>query len=69
MAKINLSEKEGVMIIKLASKIIRALEEDLKEETRNKTLRKSEDVEEGFDERDFDDKSTDGYVNASGGYE
>ena len=60
MAKISLSEKEGVMIIKLASKIITALEDDLKEKQRNETLRKSEDV---------DDESTDGYVNASGGYE
>ena len=60
MAKISLSEKEGVMIIKLASKIITALEEDLKEKRRNETLRKSEDV---------DEESTDGYVNASGGYE
>tara|TARA_R100000353_G_scaffold36653_2_gene29232 strand:+ start:1011 stop:1193 length:183 start_codon:yes stop_codon:yes gene_type:complete len=60
MAKISLSEKEGVMIIKLASKIITALEEDLKEKRRNQTLRKSEEV---------DDESTDGYVNASGGYE
>ena len=34
MAKISLSEKEGVMIIKLASKIITALEEDLKEKQR-----------------------------------
>ena len=60
MAKISLSEKEGVMIIKLASKIITALEEDLKEKRRNQTLRKSEDV---------DEETTDGYVNASGGYE
>ena len=57
MAKISLSEKEGVMIIKLASKIITALEEDLKEKRRNQTLRKSEDV---------DDESTEGYVNQSG---
>jgi hypothetical protein len=60
MAKISLSEKEGVMIIKLASKIITALEEDLKEKRRNQTLRKSEDV---------DDESTEGYVNQSGSYE
>ena len=69
MAKISLSEKEGVMIIKLASKIITALEDDLKEKRRNQTLRKSEDVEDGFDERDFDDESTEGYVNQSGSYE
>ena len=69
MAKISLSEKEGVMIIKLASKIITALEDDLKEKRRNQTLRKSEDVEEGFDKRDFDDESTEGYVNKSGSYE
>tara|TARA_R100001510_G_C7656090_1_gene215721 strand:+ start:264 stop:443 length:180 start_codon:yes stop_codon:yes gene_type:complete len=59
MAKINLSEKEGVMIIKLATKIIKALEENLKEERRTKTIRKSEDVND----------NTEGYVNASGGYE
>ena len=69
MAKISLSEKEGVMIIKLASKIITALEDDLKEKRRNQTLRKSEDVEDGFDERDFDNESTEGYVNQSGSYE
>ena len=60
MAKISLSEKEGVMIIKLASKIITALEEDLKEKRRNKTLRKSEEI---------DEESTEGYVNQSGSYE
>tara|TARA_R100000664_G_C2759806_1_gene150003 strand:+ start:1141 stop:1320 length:180 start_codon:yes stop_codon:yes gene_type:complete len=59
MAKISLSEKEGVMIIKLATKIIKALEENLKEERRTKTIRKSEDVND----------NTEGYVNASGGYE
>jgi uncharacterized protein (DUF305 family) len=60
MAKISLSEKEGVMIIKLASKIIKALEEDIKEEKRKETIRKSEDV---------DDATYSGYVNKSGAWE
>tara|TARA_R100000234_G_scaffold95128_1_gene63405 strand:- start:496 stop:684 length:189 start_codon:yes stop_codon:yes gene_type:complete len=62
MAKISLSEKEGVMIIKLASKIITALEEDLKEKQRKETIRKSEEVEDGTD-------AYKGYVNKSGSFE
>jgi hypothetical protein len=62
MAKISLSEKEGVMIIKLASKIITALEEDLKEKRRKETIRKSEEVEDGTDVYK-------GYVNKSGSFE
>jgi len=55
VAKINLSKKEGVIIIKLAQEIIKALEE----EKRLKTIRKSEDEHD----------NTAGYVNRSGGYE
>tara|TARA_B100001250_G_scaffold387371_1_gene384693 strand:+ start:1602 stop:1769 length:168 start_codon:yes stop_codon:yes gene_type:complete len=55
VAKINLSKKEGVIIIKLAQEIIKALEE----EKQLKTIRKSED----------DHDNTAGYVNRSGGYE
>ena len=54
MAKINLSKEEGVVIIKLAQEIIKALEE----EKRLKTIRRSEDKHDNT-----------GYVNGSGGYE
>lgn len=54
MAKINLSKKEGVIIIKLAQQIIKALEE----EKHLKTIRKSEDKHDNT-----------GYVNGSGAYE
>lgn len=54
MAKINLSREEGVIIIKLAQEIIKALEE----EKQLKTIRKSED--------DHDNTE---YINGSQGYE
>ncbi len=54
MAKINLSKKEGVIIIKLAQQIIKALEK----EKHLKTIRKSEDNHDNT-----------GYINGSGGYE
>jgi len=55
---IEMNKDEATIIIKLAQKIITALEEELKEK-HNKQIRKSEDSED----------STDGYVNQSGSYE
>ena len=53
-----MNKDEATIIIKLAQKIITALEDELKEK-HNKQIRESEDSKDG----------TDGYVNQSGGYE
>jgi hypothetical protein len=55
---IEMNKDEATIIIKLAQKIITALEEELKEK-HNKQIRKSEDNED----------TTEGYVNQSGSYE
>ena len=55
---IEMNKDEATIIIKLAQKIITALEDELKEK-HNKQIRKSEDKED----------TTDGYVNQSGSYE
>ena len=55
---IEMNKDEATIIIKLAQKIIVALEDELKQK-QNKQIRKSEDSED----------NTDGYVNQSGSYE
>ena len=55
---IEMNKDEATVIIKLAQKIITALEEELKDK-HNKQIRKSEDSID----------STEGYVNGSGSYE
>jgi hypothetical protein len=55
---IEMNKDEATIIIKLAQKIITALEDELKQK-HNKQIRKSEDSED----------TTDGYVNQSGSYE
>tara|TARA_R100000654_G_scaffold68773_1_gene97962 strand:- start:18244 stop:18417 length:174 start_codon:yes stop_codon:yes gene_type:complete len=55
---IEMNKDEATMIIKLAQKIITALEEELKNK-HNKQIRESEDSVD----------STEGYVNGSGSYE
>lgn len=55
---IEMNKDEATIIIKLAQKIITALEEELKQK-HNKQIRKSEDNED----------TTEGYVNQSGSYE
>lgn len=55
---IEMNKDEATTIIKLAQKIITALEEELKQK-HNKQIRESEDNED----------STEGYVNQSGSYE
>tara|TARA_R100001510_G_scaffold18041_4_gene15438 strand:+ start:9686 stop:9859 length:174 start_codon:yes stop_codon:yes gene_type:complete len=55
---IEMNKDEATLIIKLAQKIITALEEELKEK-HNKQIRESEDSVD----------TTEGYVNQSGSYE
>ena len=55
---IEMNKDEATVIIKLAQKIITALEKELKDK-HNKQIRKSEDSID----------STEGYVNGSGSYE
>tara|TARA_Y100001938_G_scaffold150004_1_gene239157 strand:- start:17193 stop:17366 length:174 start_codon:yes stop_codon:yes gene_type:complete len=55
---IEMNKDEATIIIKLAQKIITALEEELKNK-HNKQIRESEDSVD----------STEGYVNGSGSYE
>ena len=55
---IEMNKDEATVIIKLAQKIITALEDELKEK-HNKQIRESEDSED----------TTEGYVNQSGSYE
>ena len=55
---IEMNKDEATIIIKLAQKIITALEKELKQK-HNKQIRESEDSED----------STEGYVNQSGSYE
>jgi len=55
---IEMNKDEATIIIKLAQKIITALEDELKQK-HNKQIRESEDSED----------TTEGYVNQSGSYE
>ncbi len=55
---IEMNKDEATIIIKLAQKIITALEDELKQK-HNKQIRESEDNKDG----------TEGYVNQSGSYE
>ena len=55
---IEMNKDEATVIIKLAQKIITALEDELKQK-HNKQIRESEDKED----------TTEGYVNQSGSYE
>jgi len=55
---IEMNKDEATIIIKLAQKIIKALEDELKQK-HNKQIRESEDNVD----------STEGYVNQSGSYE
>tara|TARA_Y100000768_G_scaffold142371_1_gene106061 strand:- start:6580 stop:6753 length:174 start_codon:yes stop_codon:yes gene_type:complete len=55
---IEMNKDEATIIIKLAQKIITALEDELKEK-HNKQIRESEDNKD----------TTEGYVNQSGSYE
>ena len=55
---IEMNKDEATTIIKLAQKIITALEDELKQK-HNKQIRESEDSED----------TTEGYVNQSGSYE
>tara|TARA_B100001939_G_C16916705_1_gene607270 strand:+ start:1320 stop:1493 length:174 start_codon:yes stop_codon:yes gene_type:complete len=55
---IEMNKDEATIIIKLAQKIITALEDELKQK-HNKQIRESEDKED----------TTEGYVNQSGSYE
>ena len=56
-----MNKDEATIIIKLAQKIITALEDELKEK-HNKQIRKSEDNEDNTDQYT-------GYVNRSGSFE
>ena len=56
-----MNKDEATIIIKLAQKIITALEDELKEK-HNKQIRKSEDKEDNTD-------AYKGYINKSGSYE
>jgi len=58
---IEMNKDEATIIIKLAQKIITALEDELKEK-HNKQIRKSEDKEDNTD-------AYKGYINKSGSYE
>ena len=58
---IEMNKDEATIIIKLAQKIITALEDELKEK-QNKQIRKSEDKEDNTD-------AYKGYINKSGSYE
>ncbi len=58
---IEMNKDEATIIIKLAQKIITALEDELKEK-QDKQIRESEDKEDNTDQYK-------GYVNKSGGFE
>ena len=58
---IEMNKDEATIIIKLAQKIITALEDELKEK-HNKQIRESEDNEDNTDQYT-------GYVNKSGSFE